>query len=81
VSVGGELFRQRVARSNARARVPAIAKSHTYELRRTGNGWLLLVDNRMVKHCATLPEANLALIAVRSAHSGAPSVGKRSSAY
>lgn len=75
MSVGGELFRQRVVRSNAGARAPAIAKSHTYELRRTDDGWVLLVDDRIVKHCITLPEANLALIAARAAHTRAPSVG------
>jgi hypothetical protein len=76
LAVGGELFRQRAVRSNAGARAPAVKPLHTYELRRTSDGWLLLVDDKMVKQCHTLPEANLALIAARAADDAAPSNAK-----
>jgi hypothetical protein len=73
LAVGGELFRQRTVRRRAGASAPALNPSHTYELRRTSEGWLLLVDDKLVRQCNTLPEANLALIAARAAESaGAP---------
>jgi hypothetical protein len=66
LSVGGTLFR--VGWGNAAARSPATTSSDTYELRRTPGGWLLMVDEKLIMHCNTLPEANLALIAARAAH-------------
>ena len=74
LAVGGQIFRQRTAGTSAAAAAPVVDSSHTYELRRTTEGWLLLVDDKMVKKCATLPEANLALIAARSAYAAAPSM-------
>jgi hypothetical protein len=66
LAVGGQIFRQRAAGTSAAAAAPAVDSSHTYELRRTTEGWLLLVDDKLVKQCNTLPEANLALIAARA---------------
>ena len=67
MAVGGGLFNDRTVGRRTDSRAPATPAIHTYELRRTTRGWLLLVDDKVVQQCATLPEANLALIAARTA--------------
>ena len=67
LAIGGGLLRQRGVGRQTGSRAPAVSATHTYELRRTADGWLLLVDETPVQRCNTLPEANLALIAARTA--------------
>jgi hypothetical protein len=67
----GPLFRDPVARRDEKAFPDAQMFPHTYELRPTDDGWLVIVDNKQLAHCKTLPEANLALIHAHAKHSSA----------
>ncbi len=68
MAIGGTVFGQRAVRNRVRPRSLKVATSHTYELRRVLDGWLLIVDEQAQMRCRTLPEANLALIGARAAH-------------
>jgi hypothetical protein len=64
----GPLFRNPPARRQRKGSSDAQPTPHTYELRPTSDGWLVLVDEKLIGHCKTLPEANLALIQARARH-------------
>jgi hypothetical protein len=47
------------------------ASPHVYELRPTGDGWLVVIDDEVLTFCQTLQEANLALIEAHASHTSA----------
>jgi hypothetical protein len=71
VAVVGPLVRNPVARRDGTAFSGALASPHTYELRPTRDGWLVVVDEKLLAYCKTLPEANLALIRAHASHTSA----------
>ena len=71
MAVVGPLLSDPVGRRDGAAHPDAMARSHTYELRPTRDGWLLVVDQKLLRRFDSLPEANLALIGARARHASA----------
>ena len=68
MAVVGPLLRNPVVRRDGTAYSRALASPQTYELRPTRDGWLVVVDEKLLTCCKTLPEANLALIRAHARH-------------
>jgi hypothetical protein len=71
VAIVQPLLRNPAARRDRKAFSEGPTSPHTYELRPTSDGWLVLIDERLLAHCATLPQANLALIQAHARHTSA----------
>jgi hypothetical protein len=68
VAVVGPLLRNPVVRRDGTEYSRALAFPHTYELRPSPDGWLVVVDEKLLTYYKTLPEANLALIRAHARH-------------